>query len=97
MFAESDTFHFILNSDFQKDLDLHNFIETLSPNTFIYYIEPHELGPTFTIMQADLKINQDAEIIISYCDFTVSWDYELFKRQILGFDAGAPYLSLIHI
>ena len=69
MFAESDTFHFILNSDFQKDLDLHNFIETLSPNTFIYYIEPHELGPTFTIMQADLKINQDAEIIISYCDF----------------------------
>ncbi len=93
MFAESDTFHFILNSDFQKDLDLHNFIETLSPNTFIYYIEPHELGPTFTIMQADLKINQDAEIIISYCDFTVSWDYELFKRQILGFDAGAPYFT----
>ncbi len=93
MFSESDTFHFILNTDFQNDLDLHNFINSLAPNAFIYYIDPHELGPTFTIMQADLNIEQEAEIIISYCDFTVSWDYELFKRQVLGFDAGAPYFT----
>ena len=91
MFAEADNFHFILNKNFENDVDLQGFISQLSPNTFLYYIEPHELGPTFTVLQADLEVKEDSEIIISYCDFTVSWDYDLFKRQVLGYDAGAPY------
>ena len=93
MFDESDNFHFILNNDHAEDKDLHDTIKSSSPKTFIYYVDSHELGPTYTITQANLKINDDAQIIISYCDFTVSWDYELFKRQVMGFDAGAPFFS----
>lgn len=93
MFSESDNFHFILNNVFEEDTFLQEFISKLSPNTSFYYIDAHDLGPTFSIMQADLNIEDTSEIIISYCDFTVSWDYELFKRQVLGFDAGAPYFT----
>ena len=93
MFSESDTFHFILNSDFSGDRTLKDFLNSLTPNMHMYFIEPHELGPTHTVAVADLKVNQTSEIIISYCDFTVSWDYELFKRQVLGYDAGAPYFT----
>jgi len=93
MFSESDNFHFILSEESAKNATLRNFISKLSPNSFFYFIKPHEHGPTHTVMQASLSIKEDSEIIISYCDFTVSWDYDLFKRQVLGFDAGAPYFS----
>lgn len=93
MFSESDIFHCILNSDFLNDSSLKTFLYSLTPNMHVYFIEPHELGPTHTVAIADLKVDETAEIIISYCDFTVSWDYELFKRQVLGYDAGAPYFT----
>lgn len=93
MFSDSDHFHFILNTNLKFKEDLTSFLLQLAPSTSIYYIEPHELGPTHTIMEADLNIQDNSEIIISYCDFTVTWDYELFKRQVLGYDAGAPFFS----
>ena len=64
MFSDSDHFHFILNNNLQSEENLTSFLSQLAPSTSIYYIEPHELGPTYTIMEADLNIQDDSEIII---------------------------------
>ena len=32
-------------------------------------------------------------VIVSYCDFTVDWDYERFKREVMGYDAGVPFFT----
>ena len=93
MYSSSDTFHLILSKEFENNLHIKNFISSLMPNIYLYYINSHELGPTFTVTEADLKISNCSEIIISYCDFSVSWNYEMFKRQVYGYDAGAPFFS----
>lgn len=93
MFSSSDTFHLILSEDFEQDLNLKNYISALTPNIHFYFIKSHDLGPTKTIIDAQLMINDGSEIIVSYCDFTVLWDYDLFKRQVYGHDAGVPYFS----
>ena len=93
MFSPLDTFHLILSKEFEKNLDIKNLLLSLMPNVHLYFIKSHEYGPTYTISEADLKIENDSEIIICYCDFTVSWDYEMFKRQAYGYDAAAPFFS----
>ena len=32
------------------------------------------------------SIKNDSNIIISYCDFLIDWDYKKFKREIYGYD-----------
>ena len=64
-----------------------------SKNIDIYTIDPHEKGPTFSILKAQIDLPHDSPIIISYCDFTIEWDYERFKRQAMGFDSAVPYFS----
>jgi NDP-sugar pyrophosphorylase family protein len=93
MFSSLDTFHLILSKEFEKNLNIKNLLLSLMPNVHLYFIKSHEYGPTYTISEADLKIENDSEIIICYCDFTVSWDYEMFKRQAYGYDAAAPFFS----
>lgn len=47
-------------------------------------------------MSANLNINKSSPVIVSYCDFTVEWDYELFKRQVISYDCCAPYFVGFH-
>jgi len=84
MFSSSDTFHLILSEDFEQDLNLKNYISALTPNIHFYFIKPHDLGPTKTIIDAQLMINGGSEIIVSYCDFTVLWDYDLLNVRYMG-------------
>ena len=44
-------------------------------------MDDHELGPVYSALQVN-NIDCDEEIIISYCDFIVEWNYSLFLRHI---------------
>jgi len=96
MFSEEDTFHFILNKEIKLTSDQESMLRSLMPNVLIYFVNPHELGPNHTINEADLMISNDSEIIVTYCDFTVIWNYESFKRDVYGYDASVPYFSGFH-
>lgn len=93
MFSYDDTFHLILNKNHNIKKKYLNFLKNLAPNIHLYYIDDHEKGPTISILNCDLQISENEEIIISYCDFTVEWDYKLFLRSTYGYDASAPYFE----
>ena len=80
MFDPSDNFHFVVN---KEHLTSHPYIPELlgklAKNTQFTFIEPHELGPTHSALQAK-DIPENSELIVSYCDFFVDWNYEIFKR-----------------
>jgi len=96
MFSEFDEYHLILSNAFEKNNDITTFLKNLSPRVNLYFIDPHEDGPTSSIMSANLNINKSSPVIVSYCDFTVEWDYELFKRQVISYDCCAPYFVGFH-
>lgn len=91
MFSENDEYHLILNSSLENDKSIKKILKKLAPRVNIYYISPHENGPTNSILDANINLDKSSPIIVSYCDFTVDWDYELFKREVIPYDCCAPY------
>ena len=58
-------------------------------------IDSHDRGPNFSALQVkDIKENN--EVIISYCDFFVKWDYARFKREVYGYDSAIPAFKGFH-
>ena len=65
--------------------DLKKTLKKLAISVQIIVIEKHSLGPVYSALQVK-GISSDEEIIVSYCDFFVQWDYSLFLRQVYGQD-----------
>tara|TARA_Y100000590_G_scaffold470720_1_gene668434 strand:- start:23466 stop:25019 length:1554 start_codon:yes stop_codon:yes gene_type:complete len=96
MFDYSDTFHFVLNEDQLLDNpSIKTYLASLSAKTTITVIKSHNIGPTYSALQVE-EIPDDEEVIVSYCDFTVNWDYELFKRTVHGYDGAIPSFQGFH-
>ena len=74
-------YHIIIN---KKQLDdnsnLINELKELALNVEVIVISAHEIGPVYSILQIK-NINKEEEVIISYCDFFVEWDYQSFLKK----------------
>ena len=96
MFDYRDIFHFVLNKNqVDEDKNLVNFISNLSPKANLYVIDPHEEGPVTSALQVN-NIADNEEVIVSYCDFLVEWDYKRFKREVSGYEMAIPSFSGFH-
>ena len=96
MFDYEDTFHFVLNEEqINNNPNLPEMLKNLSANTTVTVIEPHEIGPTYSAIQVE-GIPDEDEVIVSYCDFFVNWNYQLFKRTIHGYSGGIPTFKGFH-
>ena len=96
MFDLTDKFFFVVNKkQVQDHPDLLEYLLSLAPQVDITVINPHELGPTFSVVQIE-NIPDDEPVTISYCDFIVSWNYEQFKNLVSTYDAGIPYFKGFH-
>ena len=83
-----DTFHVVLNKlQAQSYPDLVTWLSKLASRMFPIVIDPHDKGPVYSALLVP-NIPPDAEVIISYCDFYVDWDYSRFLRQVHGVDGG---------
>ncbi len=60
-------------------------LEQLALNVEVVVVDSHELGPVHSALQVK-NIKEDEEVIVSYCDFFVEWDYLSFLRQVQGND-----------
>lgn len=96
MFAATDSFHFVVNErQVVEDSDLESWLQALAPNVTVATVPTHEFGPVYTAL-AVKDIPSDEPVIISYCDFSVEWNYEAFKREIHGWDAAIPAFKGVH-
>ncbi len=96
MFDYEDTFHFVLNEEqINAHPEIPDVLEGITNNSTLTVIEPHDIGPTYSAMQVEGISNED-EVIVSYCDFFVNWNYQLFKRTIHGYDGSVPSFRGFH-
>ena len=80
--AEEDSFVFICNQDHIDNTNMKEFILSMSPKATIVCMDNHKDGPVRTVQAAFDLIEDDEEIIISYCDNPLRWDYADFKRFV---------------
>ena len=83
MFSEEDNITFICNDVHANTTDMTMILEELHPTCNIQVIPQHKKGPIFTLLGSLSSLPDDEEVIISYCDNPLTWDYDKFKRYNL--------------
>ena len=71
-----DIFFIVRGDDWLAQTKLPN----LFPHSKVKWIRPNDDGPVFSILEAALPIDDDEEVIISYCDFMNNWNFRDFLK-----------------
>lgn len=82
MFPDEDEYIFICNEEHIKNTNMSDILYSLKPNCKIVTMSQHKKGPVYTVKTIFDLINDDDEIIISYCDNPYLWDIENFKNHV---------------
>lgn len=94
---ENDEFVFICNDLHLRETDMREILLNIVPNCKIYEVSVNNRkGPVEAVMQiADKEINDNDEIIISYCDYGTKWNYKEFKKDIKEYNLDGSIPSYI--
>ena len=82
MFSPDDDFVFICNEKHLSETNMKDVLQELCPDSVGISMPLHKLGPVFTVQEAYDFIDDDEEVIITYCDNPYIWDREDFLRHI---------------
>jgi NDP-sugar pyrophosphorylase family protein len=76
---ENDKFIFIVNIEHLINHDIERVLKSLVKFAQVVVISNHKKGPVYTTQKAFQFIDDNEEVIVSYCDNPYIWDYEKFK------------------
>ena len=93
MFPGETDIVFVCNREHIEKTKMREALKKIAPNSQIVIGEPHKLGPVHTVLQAEHMINDIKPIIVSYCDFTVGWNYADFKKRMIETNCDAAAMS----
>ena len=93
----NDQYIFICNDLHLKETNMRNILTSIIPTCKIYEVSVNNRkGPVDAVMQiANKEINDDDEIIVSYCDYGTVWNYQEFKNDIKKNNADGSIPSYI--
>ena len=93
MFYEEDIV-FICNEEHLEKTQIFTILKELKPKCEIISMPNHKLGPVYTVKQAFEFIDDEEEVIVSYCDNPYIWDREDFKNNLTY--NGEFYVTLVY-
>ena len=80
--VDSD-FIFIINDNHAKDMELCEYLDGLEIDRLsICSVPVHKKGPVYSVDQYQHHIEDDEQVIINYCDFSMDWDYFDFEEFV---------------
>jgi dTDP-glucose pyrophosphorylase len=89
-------YHIVINrNQVESNPCLIDDLSDLASWVTVTVVDNHELGPVHSALQVS-GIGDDEEVIVSYCDFLVQWDFHLFLRQVQGYDGGIASFRGFH-
>src|SRR3989338_6734287 len=97
-FSKDDEFLFICNREHIESTEMSSILSGIVNKFSIISVEPHKLGPVHSVMLAQDMIEDDEEVIVNYCDFTIEWDYKKFLDLMRSkkADGGLPSFRGFH-
>ena len=82
LYPEDSEFVFIINDKHAKETDVVEILHSLVEDSIIITIDQHKKGPVHTVLEAKRYIDDDEQVIVNYCDFSIKWDYDEFKSYV---------------
>lgn len=81
LFPNVNNISCICNDLHIKETNICNILKQINNNIKIYNIPSHKKGPVYAITSIYDNIEDDKEVIISYCDYGTSWDLNKFLED----------------
>lgn len=82
LFPGETDFLFICAEDHLKTTPLRQVLNRIAPTGKIVEIPAHKLGPVHTVLAAKSHIKTDTPVLVSYCDYSLHWDWADFKQRM---------------
>ena len=83
MFPGDHDFIFICNQDHLDRTDMRQVLLTLKPDSKIISIGAYKKrGPVYALSHAFPEIEDNEEVMTSYCDYFMDWDFGQFQREM---------------
>ena len=82
MFSPEDEFVFICNEKHLKDTSMKFVLQDICPNSTIVSMPMHKYGPVYTVQEVYNHIDDDEEVIVTYCDNPYIWDRDDFAHHV---------------
>jgi len=80
MFPGENDFVFICNREHLQTTNMEKLLKSIKPSCKIVAVETGA-GPVPNVLEAESLIS-DGPVVVNYCDFSVKWNYEDFKRKM---------------
>ena len=92
-FAPDDQFHFIISKNqVEETVGLPEFLDSIVKFSTVHVIDDHNFGPAYSVLEI-IELVNDQELLITYCDFLVDWDYRAFLSFAAKWDSVIPTFS----
>ena len=82
LFPKDSEFIFVVNDIHSATTNIQQHLDDLIKNKSICSIPSHKLGPVHTVSQIFDLIEDDDQVIVNYCDFSMHWNYDNFKKFV---------------
>jgi len=82
LYPKDSDFIFIINDKHKTQTNIVEVLENIVEKKTIVVIPSHKNGPVFSVSQFDDLIDDDEQVIVNYCDFSMYWDYDDFEKFI---------------
>jgi NDP-sugar pyrophosphorylase family protein len=82
LFPNESNISFIINDEHSKNTNIKNILNDISPHSKIFEVSVNNRkGPVHAVSQIFQNIDDDKEVIISYCDYGTYWNYYKFLQD----------------
>ncbi len=83
LYPQDSEFIFIINDEHSNDKELVDFLEGIDIDRLTLCSVPvHKKGPVYSIEQFEHHIEDDEQVIVNYCDFSMNFNYEDFEEFV---------------
>ena len=83
LYPQDSEFILIINDEHSKDQELCEFLDNLDVDRLtICSVPVHKKGPVYSIEQFEHHIEDDEQVIVNYCDFSMNFNYEDFEEFV---------------
>jgi len=83
LFPNETNILFICNDQHLRETNMREILDRISPTCTIAEVSvENRKGPVDAVLQAASHINDDDEVIVSYCDYGTQWDYHGFLQDM---------------
>ena len=97
LFPGIDDVIFICNHTHLKKTNMYDVLKKISPKSKILEIPDNlKKGPVYATSKVFSEINDEKEIIFSYCDYGSVWDYNTFLKLKNNYDGLIPCYKGFH-